>query len=121
MSESTRTLGDLAKLVRSKNAGPFWMTLDVFFATDADYAQVAATGVLAEDTIARLYQVDPATVALYRLPHIRVIEASFPRPVVQGSFADRDMHSGQQHIPLADLPITTPQEHKAVELWDLML
>jgi len=57
-----------------------------------------------------LYQVNPATVALYRLPDIRVIKASFPRPVVQGSFADRDMHSGQQRIPLAGLPITTPED-----------
>jgi hypothetical protein len=44
-------------------------------------------------------------VLLYRLPNIRVIKTSFPRPVAQGAFADRDMHSGQQHIPLAQLPI----------------
>ena len=25
------TLGDLAKLVRSKNAGPFWLTIDIMF------------------------------------------------------------------------------------------
>jgi Domain of unknown function (DUF4387) len=112
MPESTRTLGDLAELVRSKNAGPFWMTLDVFFATDADYERAAASGVLTEDTIARLYQVDPATVALYRLPDIRVIKASFPRPVVQGSFADRDMHSGQQHIPLAGLSRWPPDGNR---------
>ena len=105
MTETTRTLGDLASLVRSKNAGPFWITIDVFFATDADYAQAAAPGVLTTDTIARVYQADPATVVLYRLPNIRVIKTSFPRPVVQGTFADRDMHSGQQHIPLAQLPI----------------
>jgi hypothetical protein len=105
MTETTRTLGDLASLVRSKNAGPFWITIDVFFATDADYAQAAAPGVLTTDTIARVYQADPATVVLYRLPNIRVIKTSFPRPVVQGAFADRDMHSGQQHIPLAQLPI----------------
>ena len=29
------TLGDLAKLVRSKNAGPFWLTIDIMF-DDAD-------------------------------------------------------------------------------------
>ena len=25
------TLADLAKLVRSKNAGPFWLTIDIMF------------------------------------------------------------------------------------------
>ena len=88
--KTIRTIGDVASLVRSKNAGPFWMTIDVFFATDADYQRAAAPGVLTEDVIAGLYRVAAANVALYRLPNIRVIKASFPRPVVQGSFADRE-------------------------------
>jgi hypothetical protein len=86
-------LGPLEPDNAAPRDGPFWITIDVFFATDADYAQAAAPGVLTTDTF------------LYRLPNIRVIKTSFPRPVVQGAFADRDMHSGQQHIPLAQLPI----------------
>jgi hypothetical protein len=108
MAEKTRTLADLAELVRSKNAGPFWITLDVFFASTADYDLVEASGVLTRDTIGKLYQVDPAIVQLYHLPAIRVMKASFPRPVIQGSLADRDIHAGQQHIPLADLPVPEP-------------
>jgi hypothetical protein len=98
-----RTLGDLAQLVRSKNAGPYWTTMDVFFANDTDYEQAAA--VLTGEAVASVYHLDPASVRLYRLPDIRVIKASFPRPVVQGSLGERDMHSGQQYIPLADLPL----------------
>jgi len=103
MTDHPRTLGELAQLVRSKNAGPFWLTLDVFFATDADYDLAAA--VLTTQAVAAAYHVPSDDVTLHRLPAIRVIKASFPRPVVQGSFADRDMHSGQQHLPLANLPI----------------
>jgi Domain of unknown function (DUF4387) len=99
------TLGELAELVRSKNAGPFWLTLDAFFATDADYERAAAPGALAESAIAEAYRVPAADVSIYRLPDIRVIKASFPRPVIQGGFADRDMHSGQQHIPFANLTV----------------
>jgi hypothetical protein len=44
------------------------------------------------------------------MPSIRVVKVSFPRPVAQGSFGDRDMHSGQQYIPLADLPSSKKQE-----------
>ena len=102
------TLGDLAKLVRSKNAGPFWLTIDVFFATDADYKRASAPGALTEHDVAEAYQVPSSDVLLYRLPGIRVIKVSFPRPVIQGSFADRDMHSGQQHVPLANLCIPGP-------------
>jgi hypothetical protein len=104
-TDQSLPLGALAQLVRSKNAGPFWLTLDVFFATDADYRRAAAPGALTEQAIADAYQVPSSDVTVHRLPTIRVIKASLPRPVVQGSFADRDMHSGQQHIPLADLLI----------------
>lgn len=99
------TIGDVADLVRSKNAGPFWQTLDVFCPDDEAYRAVAeAPGVDAE-TVARAYRVDPATVRIFRLPAIRVVKISFPRPTAQGGIADRDMHAGQQHVPLARLPL----------------
>ena len=105
MSERTRTLQDVAELVRAKNAGPFWITFDIFLRTDADYEQVAADGAVTQDKVAALYRVDPAGVRIYRLPLIRVVKISFPRPVVQGSLLDRDMHSGQQHVPLFGLSL----------------
>jgi hypothetical protein len=105
---SPRTLGDVADLVRSKNAGPFWMTLDIFFATDADYEVVAAPGVLERRNVADLYRVPPDDVRIFHLPSIRAIKISFPRPVTQGSFADRDIHAGQQYIPLSELPLQPP-------------
>ena len=100
-----RTLGDIADLVRSKNAGPFWMTLDIFFATDSDYEGVAAPGVLERRNVAELYRVPPDDVRIFHLPSLRAIKISFPRPVTQGSFVDRDIHAGQQFIPLSELPV----------------
>ncbi|GAA4264203.1 DUF4387 family protein [Dactylosporangium darangshiense] len=55
--------------------------------------------------IAELYRVDALTVRLFPLPTINVIKASLPSPTAQGSFADRDIHAGQQHVPLLLLPI----------------
>jgi hypothetical protein len=98
-------LGRLAELVRSKNAGPFWITFDIFLATDEDYRRAAAPGVVTEHAVAELYHVDPAVVRIYRMPDLRVVKVSFPRPTPQGDFHDRDMHAGQQHIPLAALPV----------------
>jgi len=102
---AARTVGDLADLVRSKNAGPFWQTIDVFFADDETYRAVADNASLTTEAIARLYRVDADTVFIYRLPDIRVVKVSFPRPTIQGGRADRDMHAGQQHIPLAALAL----------------
>jgi hypothetical protein len=100
-----RRLGDIAAVVRSKNAGPFWMTLDVFFRTNEDFDRVRASGVLTAEKIGELYGVDPAEVKCFELPEIKAMKFSMPRAVVAGSFEDRDLHAGQQHVPLALLPI----------------
>jgi hypothetical protein len=77
----------------------------VFFRNHTDYARVTNAGVLTEQILAERYGVDATTVRLFHLPAINVIKASFPRPTNQGSFTDRDIHGGQQHVPLLALPI----------------
>jgi hypothetical protein len=105
MSEGGSTVGEMAEMVRSKNAGPFWITFDIFLRSDDDYERVSGPGVISPVVIGTMYKVDPATVKIYRIPSLRSVKISFPRPVPQGSFYDRDMHSGQQHIPLAELSL----------------
>jgi hypothetical protein len=98
-----RTIGDAAQLVRSKNAGPFWQTLDIFMADDGNFHAVADAPGVNEQAIGRLYRVDPTSVRIFRLPAIRVVKISFQRRAAQGGVADRDMHAGQQHVPLQRL------------------
>jgi Domain of unknown function (DUF4387) len=105
MPNGTLALGELAEQVRSKNAGPFWITLDIFFADEARYRRVASSGVLSAETIGRLYRVGPETVQCFELPGVLALKVSFPRSVTAGSFEDRDLHAGQQHVPLLGLPI----------------
>jgi uncharacterized protein DUF4387 len=94
-----RTLDDLALEVRCKNAGPFWMTLDVFLPDAAAYR--IADALITPDLIAELYQVAPESLQIFRIPQLKVVKVSFPRPLPQGSLHDRDMHAGQHHVPLA--------------------
>jgi hypothetical protein len=105
MGDGARPLGEIAAAVRSKNAGPFWITLDVFFKNDVDFAHVRDSGVVTVEKIGELYGVDPAMVKKFELPAIKAMKFSMPRAVVAGSFEDRDLHAGQQHLPLALLPI----------------
>jgi hypothetical protein len=97
------TLGDLALEVRSKNAGPFWMTLEAFMPDDESYR--IADALITTDLITELYQIEPESLQVFRIPPLRVIKVSFPRPVVQGSLHDRDMHAGQHHVPLASVTV----------------
>jgi hypothetical protein len=103
LTESPRTLDDLALEVRSKNAGPFWMTLDVFLPDEAAY-RIADT-LITPDVISELYRVSPEALQIFRIPRLNVVKVSFPRPLSQGSLHDRDMHAGQHHVPLANLPL----------------
>jgi hypothetical protein len=105
LGQAVPNLGDLAEQVRSKNAGPFWITLDVFFKDAQDYGFITGSGILSPQAIGRLYRVDPASVKYFELPALHVVKISFPRPVIAGSFEDRDLHGGQQHVPLAALPL----------------
>ncbi|OXS37174.1 DUF4387 domain-containing protein [Streptomyces sp. XY006] len=106
MAETTpTTLGDLAFEVRSKNAGPFWVTMELFLRDAEGYRVAADESFLDEGTIARLYGVDAADVQMFRIPSLNVVKISFPRPVAQASLRDRDIHSGQHHVPLALLPL----------------
>lgn len=98
-----RTLGDIAAEVRSKNAGPFWMTLEAFMPDDEGYR--IADALITADTVAQLYHVSRDDLLIFRIPQLRVVKVSFPRPIVQGSLHDRDMHAGQHHVPLANLPV----------------
>ncbi|WP_415394264.1 DUF4387 domain-containing protein (plasmid) [Rhodococcus globerulus] len=112
MSEETFdaavTVADLAHEVRSKNAGPFWVTMELFMHDSAGYRIVADEAFLNEDVIARLYHVDAGEIQFFRIPSLNIVKISFPRTTPQGTLCDRDMHSGQQHVPLAQLrvPVT---------------
>jgi len=101
----TRTLGETAQLIRSKNAGPFWLTIDVFLATDADYQAARHSPLTDRDHLAETYAINPDTIEIYTIDTLRAIKISFPRPVPQGSPEDTDQHAGQQYVPLLDIPL----------------
>jgi hypothetical protein len=99
------TIGELALEVRSKNAGPFWVTMELFMRGADGYRIVADETFLNERVIAELYRVDAEAIQLFRIPSLNIVKISFPRPVSQGSLRDRDMHAGQHHVPLAALRV----------------
>ena len=106
MSDAPRTLGALALEVRSKNAGPFWMTLEAFMPDDESYR--LADALITPALISELYHVPPASLQIFRIPDLRAVKVSFPRPITQGSLHDRDMHAGQHHVPLANTVVPSP-------------
>jgi hypothetical protein len=94
----------LAKIVRSKNSGPFELTLDILFDDRDIYDRVAKADVLNRDTIKRLYRLkeEDIVVLMYFEPAL-AWKCTFKRPWAQGSVGERDTFGAQQHAPLLDI------------------
>ena len=90
-------------LVRSKDAGPFMLTIDFFFVDADSYRAFMDAAVFSAERIGALYGVDPAIVQTYDLPDINALKVSFPRPVISGDFGDTDITGGQQYALVIDM------------------
>ncbi|MBK6008236.1 DUF4387 domain-containing protein [Ramlibacter ginsenosidimutans] len=98
-------VSEVCSHVRSKNAGPFWITLDLWFADAASFERYASAAALQPGAIARLYGVEPDLVKYFALPDLRVVKISYPRARPQGGAIERDMHGGQQYVRLLDVDL----------------
>jgi hypothetical protein len=98
-------LGELARLIRSKNAGPFELTFDIMFDDPAAFERVVASKALSRELIASIYRVPVEDVKFFVVPPALAFKASIPRPRFQGDVLDSDSHGGQQYAPLIDIEI----------------
>jgi len=93
-------LNELVNNVRSKNAGPFWVTIDIFCGSDAAYQKVVEE--VSTESVATLFQQPITALKRFDIPDLKVVKFSLPRPVIQGSRFDRDMHGAQWAVLLAE-------------------
>lgn len=91
--------------VRSKNAGPFWITLDLFFGDRAAFDRTIGAESLQPAAIAALFGVEAAQVRRFEVTDLLVLKISYPRPGPQGGVLERDMHGGQQYVRLLDVDV----------------
>lgn len=96
------TIKDVARYVRSKNAGPFWVTIEIFCETQEAYDKIKGSPNITPRKVAELYSVDENLVKVFYVDSLNVIKFSYPRPKPEGHKYENDMHSGQQYIFLAD-------------------
>jgi hypothetical protein len=98
--------------VRSKNAGPFWITVDLFFADEPAYRRYRDDPTIGAEAFAALYGVDAALVKRFALERLNVVKVSYPRPQPQGGVVERDMQAGQQFAILLDVELSAdPASH----------
>jgi hypothetical protein len=96
-------LAEVCRYIRSKNAGPFWITVDLFFRDEDAYRSYKDDPNIAPVTFARLFDADASAVKVIKVDSLHVVKVSYPRPKPQGWQGERDMHGGQQYVSLLDL------------------
>jgi len=98
-------LGELAGVLRSKNAGALLVTLDIIFEDQATFARVRDSGAITPDKVAALYDVSHNDVSIIPYEVAYAIKITIPRLVPSGSFGDTDVYGAQQHAPLLNIEI----------------
>lgn len=96
---------DVCRHVRSKNAGPYWVTFDLFFDSAENYRKYHQSPALSPELFGRLYGTDPAMVKKIPVDDLHILKISYPRSSPQGGVEERDMHSGQQYVRLLDVEL----------------
>lgn len=98
-------LMDYARVLRSKNAGAFVLTIDVIFKDQQAFDHVTECGTLDPQIIARRYQVAAQDVSVIAYPQVLAVKVTMPRLTGSGEIDDSDVYGSQQHVPLMFLPV----------------
>ncbi|MBS2970649.1 DUF4387 domain-containing protein [Metabacillus sp. KIGAM252] len=99
-------LYELAKVIRSKNSGPFELTLDILFDSAGTYERVKNSGEMTPAAISKLYGIDESQIHHFVFfDQALGIKITMARTVSSGTIGDRDVYGAQQHAPLFSIEI----------------
>jgi hypothetical protein len=101
-----RTLDDIADIIRSKNAGIGYFTVDVLFRNREAYE--AARSVMTRERVAQAYGVDPGQITdLVHFDAGLAIKIAFPRSTIAGGagLGETDLFGSGQYAPLLNVEV----------------
>ena len=96
-------LDEIATTIRSKNAGPCLLTLDLMFPSRESFDFVRARIPDLQLKASERYAKPPEQVRIFAYEPALSIKITIPRDVVSGDPGDRDVYGAQQHAALLDL------------------
>ncbi len=102
----TKKLVELAKTIRSKNAGTDKITFDIIFADRGTYERTTRSGAITKASVARLYGIPETRISDFvEFDPACAIKFTVYRTRPSGSPGDPDIFGAQQYAPLLDLEI----------------
>ncbi len=101
-----KKLSKLAKVLRSKNSGPFEITLDILFDSLEIYEKIKLLNIFTKDFISQLYNLDKTDILeIVYFDAALGIKITYNRKISSGTIGDRDVYGAQQHAPLLNIEV----------------
>jgi len=99
-----KRLTEIAEVIRSKNAGPYELTLDILIRERSVYERFRERKLITAEAIAALYRVPPERIlsVIYFDP-AKAVKITMLRRCPSGAPGETDVYGAQQHAPLLDL------------------
>lgn len=98
-----KKLVNYTKILRSKNAGPLFITFDLIFDGREEMEYVLKN--LKKSDIASAYGINEEDIDIIAYAVVNSIKITFPRKNISGSLSDGDIYGCQMHMPLAEIII----------------
>ena len=99
-------LKDLAKTIRSKNAGVDKITFDIIFRDRTNYERVKRARTLTRESMAALYKIPAERISDFvEYDPGYAIKFTIYRLTPSGSAGDGDIFGAQQYAPLLELDV----------------
>ena len=103
-------LVDIAGVIRSKNAGPYELTLDIIFNDAKWYDKVKQAGVINIDLISKIYGImEKDVLNIINFDPAAAIKVTLKRPITSGDIGETDVYGAQQHAPLLGIQLELPE------------
>lgn len=94
-------LTDVTNIIRSKNSGPYELTLDIMFKTAKDFEEACQKKIINEKLICELYKITPDQIInIVEFKPANAIKITIKRPICSGDLGETDVYGAQQHAPL---------------------
>ena len=98
-----KTMSKITKNIRSKNAGPFWVTVDLFFRDKNSFFYACEN--ISNEKVSNILKIKKNQLKRFEIENLKVIKFSFPRKNIQGSRLDRDIHGASFSVLFKNLKL----------------
>lgn len=94
-------LVDVTNIIRSKNSGPYELTMDIMFKSIEDFEDACSKKIINEELICELYKIKKEDIInIIEFKPANAIKITIKRPIASGDLGETDVYGAQQHAPL---------------------